>query len=324
MNKIATRRVSNAFIVGLFVTISILVIVAAVIWLGANQFFRENRYYVTYFSGSIEGLETGSAVKYQGVPVGSITKIGIAPDGNLIEVTMQIEKDVEITPKMRVKLEFAGIAGGRFLQLHYPEKKEFYYQHPQLSFKPPYKVIPSAPSGLAEIEFAAKDMLNNLNRIDAGAISENAVRFLNSTSNFVENKELYETVTSLKNATATLADVLQKADSSAIIHNVQGVTERLLRTSNELETFGKTMNKKLDAIDVASHLDSIVARYDTLITVIQANVNSLSYQGRSTMLMLNETLDQFKLTAKDLRKALRNVSDTPSQIFLSKPPEKDK
>lgn len=180
------------------------------------------------------------------------------------------------------------------------------------------------PSGLAEIEFAAKDMLNNLNRIDAGAISENAVRFLNSTSNFVENKELYETVTSLKNATATLADVLQKADSSAIIHNVQGVTERLLRTSNELETFGKTMNKKLDAIDVASHLDSIVARYDTLITVIQANVNSLSYQGRSTMLMLNETLDQFKLTAKDLRKALRNVSDTPSQIFLSKPPEKDK
>ena len=324
MGKVATRRVSNAFIVGLFVTCSIIIIVGAIIWLGANKFFRENEYFVTYFDGSIEGLDKGSPVKYQGVPVGSVTDVGIAPDGKLIQVTIQIESNVKIDKKMRIKLEFAGIAGGRFLQLHYPETADAARQHPKLHFEPPYSVIPSTTTGLAEIEFAAKDILNNMREFDVRGVSDDTKRFLSSTSTLIENQEIYETITSLKEATSALANVLQKADSSTIVRNIDNVTEKLLRTSGELEKFSQAMNRKLDSLNLTATLDSMIVGYDSVIAVVNANVNSLGYQGRTTIMTLNETLEQIKATAKDLRKALRTISDTPSQIFLSKPPEKDK
>ena len=107
MKKIATKRVSNAFMIGLFVIVSTVVLIGAVIWLGANKFFKENIYFVTYFDGSIEGLENGSAVKYQGVPVGSVSKIELAPDGKLVQVTMQIKRKIDLRDNMRVKLEWA-------------------------------------------------------------------------------------------------------------------------------------------------------------------------------------------------------------------------
>ena len=50
-------------------------------WLSANKFLKEQIYYVTYFDGSVEGLNVGSPVKYQGVPCGAVQALEVAPDG---------------------------------------------------------------------------------------------------------------------------------------------------------------------------------------------------------------------------------------------------
>ncbi len=324
MNRVSTRRVSNAFIIGLFVMISSLILIGTIIWLGANKFFKENTYYVTYFEGSVEGLETGSAVKYQGVPVGSISKIEVAPDGKLVQITMQIGSKIDLNDSIRVKSEFAGIAGGKFLQLHYPLEPTFYAMHPKLTFQPKYKVINSAPSGFDEIEIAAKDVMNNFRKLDVEAVSNGAVDLFTSTSEFMKNKQLYEIVKSLSDASLSLSHILANADSSAVIANASAISTKLLATSNKLYDFTETLNKKVDDIDINKKLDYAIMRYDSLITTIQRNINGLGFQSRSVLLTLNESLEQFKSTNKELRKSLRAISDNPSQIFLSEPPQKEK
>ncbi len=324
MSKIPGRRISSSFIIGLFVTISGLALLGTLVWLGANKFFKENTFFVTYFDGSVEGLETGSPVKYQGVPVGSISDISVAPDGKLVQVTMQIDTDINITDSLRVKSEFAGIAGGKFLQLHYPNDKLFYFMHPKLSFEPPHKLIKSAPSGFEEIELAAKDLMNNLMQFKAGDISDELIEFFSSSSKFMNNKELYEMITALKETSVHFQNVMGKADSSSIISNLNQTTFKLLETSDKMVLFTELLNQKVKDLEIQSRIDHAIGKYDSLIYTIQNVVNNLGYKAGSVMLTVNETLEQFKSTNKELKKSLRAISDNPSQIFLSEPPEKEK
>jgi phospholipid/cholesterol/gamma-HCH transport system substrate-binding protein len=324
MSKIPGRRISGTFLIGLFVIISGLVLVGTVIWLGANKFFKENTYFVTYFEGSVEGLETGSPVKYQGVPVGSISNIAVAPDGKLVQVTMQIDAVININDSLRVKSEFAGIAGGKFLQLHYPNEKLFYAMHPKLNFVPPHKLIKSAPSGFDEIEIAAKDLMGNLMQFKTGEISDEIIGFLSSSTKFMNNKEIYEMISSLNTSSAHFQNILGRADSSSIISNLNATTFKLLETSDKMVLFTELLNQKIKDLEIQSRIDHAIGKYDSLIYSIQHVVNNLGYQAGSVMLNVNETLEQFKSTNKELKKSLRAISDNPSQIFLSNPPEKEK
>jgi len=74
----AKGKLTTSFFIGLFVLLGVIAIVGSIIWLGSSQFMKERKFYVTYVDGSVQGLEQGGAVKYQGVPVGNIKKIDIA------------------------------------------------------------------------------------------------------------------------------------------------------------------------------------------------------------------------------------------------------
>jgi len=321
MSKIPTRRVSSAFMIGIFVMLATLVVIAAIIWLGANKFFKTNTLYVTYLEGSIDGIDIGSAVKYQGIPVGTVSTIQLAPDGKLVEITMEIGENFEIRDSMRVKPEFAGIAGGKFMQ---PTEKNFYAMHPLLSFKPPHRLIPSAPSGFDEIGTVAKDIMVNLKKFDAEGLSSGAIDFLDASNEFIRNKELYEAVKYISESSLSLSQILDKFNNSNTMINVDNATATLNETSNRLLDFSNTLNKKIDEIELSQKLDEIIARYDTVMVNLNKNIGGLSYQSMNLILTLNEAMDNVKTTTKELKKSLRAVNDNPSAIFLSNPPPNEK
>ncbi len=85
------------FLTGLFVTIGVMLGVAAVIWLGASKYFQKGSMYATYFDESVQGLQADSVVKFRGVDIGTVKQIGVAPDQRLVEVVMKIEvKDFNV------------------------------------------------------------------------------------------------------------------------------------------------------------------------------------------------------------------------------------
>jgi len=64
------------FKVGLFVIIGVLLIVAGVIVFGAGKFFKKKIIIESYFDQSVQGLEVGAPLKFQGVQVGNVSEIG--------------------------------------------------------------------------------------------------------------------------------------------------------------------------------------------------------------------------------------------------------
>lgn len=66
---------ANYFRLGLFIIAAVAVFIGLVLALSAGQLFRNTVVLETYFNESVQGLDSGSAVKYRGVQLGRVTNI---------------------------------------------------------------------------------------------------------------------------------------------------------------------------------------------------------------------------------------------------------
>jgi len=60
---------------GLFVVGAIVLLAAAIVALGAGNWFRQYDRFVVYFDGSIKGLQVGAPVAFRGVQIGEVKQV---------------------------------------------------------------------------------------------------------------------------------------------------------------------------------------------------------------------------------------------------------
>jgi len=68
-------RRANPALIGGFVLGGVLLAVIAVVAFGSGQFFRDTRRFISFFEGSVGGLNEGAAVRFRGIEVGSVRDI---------------------------------------------------------------------------------------------------------------------------------------------------------------------------------------------------------------------------------------------------------
>jgi len=167
---------ANHWKLGLFVVSAVGLGVLTIVVLGAQSLKKETTSYKTYFDESVQGLEVGSPVKFRGVTLGSVSKIDIAPDHRLVEVTSDLQvKEIlrlklsvgqgkktrmKVTSDLRIQLDSAGITGVKYLLL------DFFSEHdnppPALPFAAPENYIPSAVSTIKNLQASVVRSLNRL------------------------------------------------------------------------------------------------------------------------------------------------------------------
>lgn len=322
----AVRRRSSThpLAIGIFVVTFLTAIVGVVIWLGASRFFQEFATYATYFDVSVEGLEKGRPVKYQGVPVGTVREVRLAPDGRMVEVLMDIDPKMEIKPSLRVKSELAGIAGGKFLQLFYPEDEKDVEKPPVFTFVPDYPVIYSAPTGFDELSKSVEEVVNNLLKIDTEGISDESIAFLRSVATFFNDPRLMMLVERLDKAGMHAGGILARADSSRVIDNMEATTEALYQMSEELLAFSRRVRGQGDSLNVAARLDSVVVRYSELIKVAEDAVRTNSRRSESLLLSAQATLDEIRISQRQLTRTLEALNEEPSMLLVNPPQRPEK
>lgn len=331
MSEIKTRKKNRPFLVGLFTITGITIVIVTIIWLGANEFFKQQKFYVTYFDTSVEGLTIGSPVKYQGVPVGIVNKINVANDGRIIQVIMEIDPKIDVNDSLRVKSAISGLAGGKFLQLHYTDNTVAMRMYPKINFPLPERVskyIKSAPSDIEEIQIAANEVISNLKTLEIGVISDKTIEFLSTSTNFLDsatrfmsNKELYTTISNLNDASANLRNFMEQTKNSTFITDMNATGNRLLETANKLEQFTLAINKQLDSMQLANFVNKSYNKYDSLMNKLANSISVLTFRTESVLLDINGIFSEIKSTNKEIRKSINVISEETNRV-LSKPPKK--
>jgi phospholipid/cholesterol/gamma-HCH transport system substrate-binding protein len=104
---------ANYVAVGAFVLAIIFLAFVAILWLGRSEYGEEAKRYYIFFKGSVAGLNKGSEVQYNGIPVGRVVDIRVDPNNlEQIQVTVEINTNiVDIKSDARAFLE-ANILNG--------------------------------------------------------------------------------------------------------------------------------------------------------------------------------------------------------------------
>jgi len=296
------------FRVGIFSIGALLIGVGGLIWLGASRFFEDTVPFVTYFSESVQGLDPGSSVKYRGVPAGRVAKISIAPDGNLIEVLMDVKPEfvwyLVNDRTLRTQLQLSGITGLRYVEID-RRSGEALEEYPKLSFEPQYQMVPSTRSDFKAIQTALGDIYDRIMSIDLQGISNDARAMLQSANTVLRDDRIDKMLTNFKMTSETTVKVATNVEKMTRDVTLAPAVENATRATEEARALFANLNG-----ETRQQLGEAAEQF-----------NHLAQSAQQLVVGLQLTLDRLDRTVGSLRTLTENVREQPSLLLFSGPPE---
>jgi phospholipid/cholesterol/gamma-HCH transport system substrate-binding protein len=305
-------RKTSKFMIGLFVTVGSLIGVVLIVWLGASKYFEKGVTHVIYFDESVQGLQVDSSVKYRGVEVGRVLKIGVAPDHRLVEVVIKIHYTGKVSPDVLAQLKSVGITGIVFIELDRRQGNEKVLG-PEMAFETPYPVIPSRPSDIRQIMVGLATIYGKIQKIDFEGISDQLKGTSKSVENFFSNPHLLNTIKNIESTTLALDRTTQKIDRIIAEGKVDKVLVEARGTLSETRTLMEQLRKEISAMKMAETAGK-VDRF----------VDHLDRRSRKISIGLEDTLQNIKSNSENLNRLLEKVQSNPSELIFGNPEAADR
>jgi phospholipid/cholesterol/gamma-HCH transport system substrate-binding protein len=235
-------------VVGGFVVALVVAVLVAALWVARVQLAGQEDLYDIYFTGSVTGLVQGGAVRYNGIPVGRISKIELDPlDPQRVRVTVEINSQTSIKADVSAEMSLQGLTGGAFIELSGGTA-----QSPLLEAKAGerYPVIPSKQSTLQRVVDNAPEILNKAMEV---------ATHLNELLNEQNRKAVADTLANVQDITGAIAD--RSDDITAVLQNAAAASKELKAT---IENANQTVASLRDLLGPGSDLRDAVKRIDTL------------------------------------------------------------
>ena len=342
---------ANFFKIGLFVIGGLLAALALLLILGSGRWFQSKITMETYLNESVQGLEIGSKVRYRGVVVGEVRKIGftynvyeldkpmserlryVIVEATILprliggraggDITSTNAAKMEIDKGLRVRLAPQGITGTNYLEIDYVDPK----LNPQLpiGWQPDNLYIPSAQSTVTQFVAAATDIIARLQQLDIEGTLSNVNRLLVTTNNRIDaldTAKLSQSAERVLNKLETRLDQLPMdkigAEGVALLTELRASNQQLSVILNDPAL--KRLPGDTDAA-VAQvrklvedpNLPSTVAHLQRTLS----RVDRILGGGESD---LATTIDNLRRISDNLRDLTEDAKHYPSRVILGAPP----
>jgi phospholipid/cholesterol/gamma-HCH transport system substrate-binding protein len=236
--------------VGTFVLAVIFLAFVAVLWLGRAEFGQQAKRYYIFFKGSVAGLNKGSQVQYNGIPVGRVVDIRVDPD-NLEQIQVTVEVDtsiVDIKSDARAFLEANILNGIATIQIRGGTR-----QASELVPRPGrrYAVITAGRSELEEVKASLPELVadlkaaaHSLNALldeeNRRAVSDTLQNVRTITGALVEpSKQLSELVDNANKAVVDVRSFFRHVDQSYTEKG--GLKDQLSQTLGDADRLAKNL-----------------------------------------------------------------------------------
>ncbi|MCK5876774.1 MAG: MCE family protein [Candidatus Marithrix sp.] len=286
----------NYAIVGLFVIVLSMVLIASILWLSVDFDKKQYRTYQVYIQESVSGLNLKSPVKYNGVTVGYVNDINLNPKRpNEVQVLLNIEHDLQLRQDTTTFLSVQGLTG-----LAYIELTGGSIEKPLVTVKneQKYPELRNKPSLLARLDTTISSLLENLNSETTNNLLHNinnlskAANTLLSTNNV---KSLTKTLHNFEILSSTLATHNSDIETTlvntlTITNNIDVISKKILALTDRLET--SLVAVESGAIDFAE---------------IAGTIKKTSHNFTKTVSLVNHAVQEVEITTKAIGKIAGNI-----------------
>jgi phospholipid/cholesterol/gamma-HCH transport system substrate-binding protein len=318
----------SRFMVGLFVIVGVLIGVTVIVWLGAAKYFQKGARYVTYFDESVQGLQVDSRVKYRGVDVGSVERIGVAPDQRLVEVVVKIDLEGDVERSSVTQLKAAGITGIVFVELdrRQPDDEIFI---PPAGMKILYPVIPSQPSQTKQMLSSVDRIMDRIAQVDLAGVSDQIKATSRAMETFLTGREMMNILRNLESTTAALDRNLQRIDqilakgkADSIISAVeQGLGEARQGLGEARQGIGETREGIAEIRKLLAAIGKEVGNLKTaeITGMSKSLIEGVDRRTKAVASDIESTTDDFRQAVESLRMLIEGLRENPSNLLFSRP-----
>lgn len=309
------------FMTGLFVIGGGMIGVAAVVWLGASQYFEKGTLYVTYFDESVQGLQVDSRVKYRGVDVGSVQRIDVAPDQRLVEVVIKINLEADIERSTVSQLKAAGITGIVFIELDRRQADNRVFL-PPAGMKTLYPVIPSQPSQAKQMFSSVDRIMERIAQVDLKGIADQLKQTSRAMETFLTGAEMKRIMKNLDSSTAGLDRSLLRVDRILAEGKVAGIIEEVERGLGEArQGIGESRQGIAETRRLVAAATAEMEKIKAAETAEKAKslIEVLDRRTRTMAADLDTTTDEIRQTTESIRMLLDRLRENPSDLLFSRP-----
>lgn len=276
----------NPTLVGAFVLGALALAVTGVLVFGSGRLLRSTQPFVAYFPGSINGLSVGAPVKFKGVEVGTVTAIQLVLDREAGVDTLSIPVYAEIDPaKIVVDTDRVQVGRGKILRQLVDQglraqlgqqslvtgllfvQLDFFPDTPAQTTARSESVdadipeIPTVPTTLEEAQTAAREIIDELRKINFGPMMQQASEALHGINDLVSSPAIRETIAELPGTVRSIQEAVQSVRklTDGLGNQVGPVSAKLQGTMASVEETLKGADETLAAarmlIEPGSPLD---------------------------------------------------------------------
>ncbi len=294
----------NYTVVGLFVSLFTIALLAFGFWLAKYGFEEKYDRYTLYFTEPVDGLTLDSSVKLKGVDVGKVSSIEVDPENvERVRVMIRLREGTPITQGMYAVLKLQGITGLSYVQIEGGKKGA----PPLRSQQGEAPVIPTHASLMQQLSNDAPALLSKLQHM------ADSLDSIFSES----NRKHLELI--LKNS----ADATGKALE---------VEERIIALSEEFNTTLRNFNAKADTIEeevrglsstLRQRLPSLLKNFDEAGASVAKVARGLElrlkrgeYDLKRIVRPLKIDIRELSYRYQELAEDLKALSRNPSSILF--------
>ena len=299
---------SHALAAGIFVLVVAAMLAGLAIWLT-----RDNTSYEQYelsTKDGVTGLQPQAAVRYKGVAVGKVTRIGFDPQvGGNVLIRIAVNEQAPISPTTFAILGYQGVTGLAHILLDdaeqpYPELPPGPSGLPRLPIKPsPFGMLAEqAPNILAQVEEATRrvnQLLSDGNQQRLGAAIDNLALAAGSVNTLTQRLDT-TVVQRLDPALAALPTLA--GDARKTLQSLQQASASVTALAHDVGQTTQRLNAEGGAIDQITLGTKALAR-------------TADQFGTATLPRLNRAADDTSRAARQLSRAAGGVTDNP-QLFI--------
>lgn len=299
---------SHALAAGIFVVVISALLAVMGLWLTRDR--TDYTLYELSTKDSVSGLQPEAPVRYKGVAVGKVTRIGFDPQvpGNVL-IRIAVNESAPISPTTFATLGYQGVTGLAHVQLddaNVPLKPPAPGQSglPRLPLKssPLSQIAEQGPAILAKVQ----DATERLNKLLG---DENQARFAQALDNLAKASASANTlvqrldntvVTKLDPALATVPAVAQ--DARATLQSLRVAGDNAAAAASEVRGAVAKLSATGGPLDqIADGAQSLSAAADRF--------------GRVSLPRLNNAADEAARAARRLGRTASGISDNPQSLI---------
>lgn len=279
------------FLVGVFVTATLVALIGFLIWLAGTHDNRNYDYYTVYFVDPVSGLKEGNSVQYKGIEVGKVRSIRLSSNRNdLIKVDIEVDESTPIRSRTQASLAMMGVTGMVYMELTTdPNDRSAAERAPGER----YPVIKGSGTQLARIIE------------DVPAISKQVLAMAEKLNAFMSDENLQA-------LSDTMANIKQLSGDASSLVSDKNIEHASTVLANFADVSGDLKSMVADFDKTAAHVDEAVASLNALIADNRGNISQFTSEGLE---QINATSRETRRTVEAVRSMVEKLETDPSQII---------